>query len=45
MGKSAPQRIEAAIAGELRILTLESLRAPSMEEVLELYPELTPQKS
>ncbi len=45
MGQNAPQRIEATIAGELRILTLESLRAPSMEEVLELYPELTPQKS
>lgn len=43
MGKSAPQRIEATIAGELRILNLESLRAPSLEEVLELYPELTPQ--
>lgn len=45
MGKTAPQRIEATIAGEMRILSLESLRAPSMEEVLELYPELTPQKS
>ena len=43
MGKTAPQRIEAMIAGELRVLKLESLRAPTLEEVLELYPELTPQ--
>ena len=43
MGRRAPQRIETTIAGELRILSLESLRAPTLEEVLELYPELTPQ--
>ena len=43
MGTSAPQRIEATIAGELRVLKLVSMRAPTMEEVLELYPELTPQ--
>jgi len=44
MGKSAPQRLEACIAGEVRMLHLESLRAPTIEEILELYPELTPQK-
>ena len=43
MGKTAPQRIEAAIAGQLRVLHLESLRLPRMEEILDLYPELTPQ--
>ena len=44
MGKSAPQHIEATIAGEKRTLILESLRAPTLEEILELYPELTPQE-
>ena len=43
MGKTAPQRIEATIAGQLRVLHLESLRAPTLDEVLKLYPELTPQ--
>lgn len=43
MGKTAPQRIDAMIAGELRVLHLETLRTPTLEEVLDLYPELTPQ--
>jgi len=44
MGKTAPQRIEAVIAGQLRVLHLEALRAPTWDEVLELDPELTPQE-
>jgi transcription elongation factor GreA len=43
MGKSAPERFQTIIAGEPRVLELVSLRAPTLEEVLELYPELTPQ--
>ena len=43
MGKTAPQQIEAFIAGELRVLQLQSLRLPTQAEILELYPELTPQ--
>jgi transcription elongation GreA/GreB family factor len=41
-GLSAPQTVEAWIAGERRVLRLERIRLPSMEEVLGLYPELTP---
>lgn len=40
MGQSAPLRIDATIAGEARTLEVESLRAPSEEEILALYPEL-----
>ena len=43
--KTAPLRVEAIIAGEKRSLELLSLRTPSLEEVLALYPELTPQDS
>lgn len=43
MGQSAPQRIEATIAGEKRTLQLLSLRSPTAAEVISLYPELTPQ--
>lgn len=43
MGHSAPARVEAMIADEKRTLEINSLRAPTMEEILELYPELTPQ--
>jgi transcription elongation GreA/GreB family factor len=43
-GLVAPQSVEAVIAGERRVLWLESVRLPEMEEVLALYPELTPQK-
>lgn len=42
MGAVPPSRIEALIAGERRLLELESVRRPTLEEVLELYPELTP---
>lgn len=42
MGAVAPARIEALIAGELRVLELESIRRPTLEEVLDLYPELAP---
>jgi transcription elongation GreA/GreB family factor len=43
-GRTAPQHLEAAIAGELRKLELISLRTPTLEEVLDFYPELTPQQ-
>jgi transcription elongation GreA/GreB family factor len=43
-GLAAPQLVEARIAGETRALRLESVRPPTFEEVLALYPELTPQK-
>ena len=42
-GLSAPRLLEAVIAGEPRALRLESVRPPTMDEVLALYPELTPQ--
>jgi transcription elongation GreA/GreB family factor len=42
MGAVPPARIEALIAGEPRLLDLESVRRPTVSEVLELYPELTP---
>lgn len=41
-GKTVPQQLEARIAGEQRKLELISLRTPTLEEVLEFYPELTP---
>jgi transcription elongation GreA/GreB family factor len=44
MGRSAPSEFEAEIAEEKRLLRIESLRAPTMEELLELYPELTPEE-
>jgi len=40
-GHSAPARIEASLAGEPRVLELQSLRRPSLPEILELFPELT----
>jgi transcription elongation GreA/GreB family factor len=43
MGQVAPSKIEAEIAGERRTLIIESLRVPTMDEILELFPELTPQ--
>ena len=43
-GLAAPQVVEALIAGQTRVLRLESVRPPTIEEVLALYPELTPQK-
>ena len=43
-GLTAPQLAEAVIAGERRALLLESVRLPTLKEVLALYPELTPQK-
>ncbi|MEY2598341.1 MAG: hypothetical protein RLZZ142_600 [Verrucomicrobiota bacterium] len=42
MEQSAPRRIEALIAGERRVLQIESLRIPTEPEILALYPELTP---
>lgn len=41
MNQSVPKRIEAEIAGEKRVLELESLRRPTRSEILELYPELS----
>jgi transcription elongation GreA/GreB family factor len=43
MGHAAPGRIEADIAGQKRALELLSLRAPTLAEILDFYPELTPQ--
>jgi transcription elongation GreA/GreB family factor len=40
MDRPAPQRIEAEIAGERRILQIETLRYPTKSEIIELYPEL-----
>lgn len=42
-GLTAPQVVEAVIAEERRALRLEGARLPTLEEVLALYPELTPQ--
>jgi transcription elongation GreA/GreB family factor len=44
-GLSAPCLLEAVIAGETRALRIESVRAPTLGEVLALYPELTPQRT
>jgi len=41
MGQTCPKRLDAEIAGEKRTLELESLRRPTREEILQLYPELT----
>lgn len=41
-GLSAPRELEAMIAGETRPLRIESVRTPTLGEVLALYPELTP---
>jgi transcription elongation GreA/GreB family factor len=43
MGRKAGERVEAEIAGEKRLLTLGALRLPRMDEVLLVYPELTPE--
>lgn len=43
MGQRAPSRIEADIAGQKRVVELQSLRAPTVAEILELFPELTPE--
>jgi transcription elongation GreA/GreB family factor len=43
-GLSAPCTLDAMIAGEKRALRIESVRAPTLGEVLALYPELTPQE-
>jgi transcription elongation GreA/GreB family factor len=43
MGQTAPSQVTATIAEETRALEIESLRAPTLAEILELYPELTPQ--
>lgn len=43
LGRKGGERVEASIAGEARTLVLGALRAPRMEEVLEFYPELTPE--
>ena len=41
MGRTCPERVEAEIAEEKRVLELVSLRRPTRAEILELYPELT----
>lgn len=43
-GLPAPHSLEAVIAGEKRVLRIEGVRPPTREEVLALYPELTPQQ-
>jgi len=43
LNKTAPQTLQAQIANETRTLHLNSLRPPTLSEVLSLYPELTPQ--
>jgi len=43
-GKTPPCRVDAEIAGERRVLSLESLRIPTRAEILQLYPELTPEE-
>ena len=43
-GLLAPRSLEAWIAGEKRVLQIVSVRPPTLEEVLALYPELTPQE-
>lgn len=43
-GLSAPCDLKALIAGETRMLRVESVRAPTLGEVLALFPELTPQQ-
>jgi transcription elongation GreA/GreB family factor len=42
-GLLAPRSVEVVIAGEKRGITIESVRSPTLDEVLGLYPELTPQ--
>jgi transcription elongation GreA/GreB family factor len=42
MGQSTPKQVEAVIAGESRLLELESLRRPTQTEILELFSELNP---
>lgn len=44
MGRKAPTRVEALIAGEKRMLELLSLRRPTSAEVLDLFPEVTPEE-
>jgi hypothetical protein len=41
MEHTAPKRVEATIAGETRVLQIESLRNPTRAEIVELYPELS----
>jgi hypothetical protein len=43
MGRKAPARIEADIAGEKRVVELLHLRVPTVAEILDLFPELTPE--
>ena len=45
MGQAAPKKMEALIAGEKRELEILSLRVPSRSEVLDLFPELTPDEA
>jgi len=40
MEQTAPRQIEASIAGETRKLRIESLRRPTRDEIVQLYPEL-----
>lgn len=40
IGASANSRVQATIAGEMRILEIGPLRAPNLEEVCSLYPDL-----
>jgi transcription elongation GreA/GreB family factor len=40
-GKAAPARVEVALAGEVRLIEIHSLRRPTVAEIIELYPELS----
>lgn len=41
MGQKAPAKVDAILAGEKRTLKIKSLRRPTREEIVELFPELT----
>jgi transcription elongation GreA/GreB family factor len=43
VGRRAGEKVDAAIAGERRVLGIGTLRAPTLDEVLHFYPELTPE--
>ncbi len=41
INQTAPKKVIAEIAGEKRTLLIESLRRPTIEEIVRLYPELS----
>src|SRR6266481_1380622 len=40
MDQTAPAKLSAMLAGEVRVIEVVSLRRPTREEIVELYPEL-----